>query len=93
MANPAWSDFEGAEGKAYSVDTEAGQLEFVLEAATELPSSGRTEGAFSLEFRGPFDPVLPQATYRFRNGNESADIFIVAIGREDKGTLYEAVFY
>jgi hypothetical protein len=93
MQQLAWSDFEGAQGSVYLVDSEAGPLEFTLETAAGLPSSGRTEGSFRLEFRGPFEPILPQATYHFRYGDESAEIFIVPIGREEKGTLYEAIFY
>jgi hypothetical protein len=92
MQQLAWSDFEGGEGTTYWVDAEPGPFELTLESAVELPSSGRAEGAFRLEFRGQFEPILPQATYRFRRGDEAAEIFIVAIGREEKGTLYEAIF-
>jgi hypothetical protein len=93
MQQLSWSDFEGAEGTAYQVDTVAGPLALTLETAVELAQSGRAAGSFRLEFRGPVDPVLPQAIYRFQRDAESADIFIVPVGREAKGTLYEAIFY
>ena len=90
----AWDDFAGAEGTAYEVTGE-GQpdVEMTLEKAVELPSAGRAAGSFRLEFRGPFEPLLPQAIYQFRSGEDCHDIFVVPIGRDDKGTLYEAVFY
>ncbi|HEY7805751.1 MAG TPA: hypothetical protein VIC34_01000 [Croceibacterium sp.] len=92
MRQLAWHDFDGAQGNVYWVNSDAGRLEFTLETAAELPSSGREGGAFRLEFRGPFDPILPQAIYDFRRGAESADIFIVPVGRNETGTLYEAIF-
>ena len=92
MPNLAWHDFEGAEGRVYLVDSQAGPLDFTLETAAELPSSGRAEGSFRLEFRGPSEPLLPQGIYAFRRGEESAEIFIVPVGRNDDGTLYEAIF-
>jgi len=89
----AWADVSGTEGAVYRVDGEAGPLELTLETAAELPSSGRAEGSFRLEFRGPFEPILPQGTYRFVRDGQSVDIFVVPVGRDAKGTLYEAVFY
>ena len=90
----AWDDFAGAEGATYEVDCEGlPSVELTLEHAVELPSAGRAAGSFRLEFRGPFEPMLPQAIYPFRSGDECHDIFIVPIARDDKGTRYEAVFY
>jgi len=92
MQHLAWHDFDGAQGNVYRVDSDAGQLEFTLETVAELPSSGRAGGSFRLEFRGPRDPIMPQAIYRFHRGDEFAEIFVVPIGRDEKGTLYEALF-
>ena len=64
----------------------------VLEKAQGLPRSMREAGAFRLEWLGPADPMLAQATYRFRRGEQSFDMFIVPIGQDSRGTLYEAVF-
>ena len=88
-----WDDFAGAEGATYQVDGE-GQpgVELTLEEAVELPSAGRAAGSFRLEFRGPFEPTLPQAIYRFRSGDQCHEIFIVPVARDDRGTCYEAVF-
>jgi len=92
MLQLRWSDFAGAEGTVYQIRVDDAELDLTLETAEELPPSGRSEGSFRLEFRGPSDPILPQAIYRFRRGDESADIFIVPVGRDARGTLYEAVF-
>ena len=64
----------------------------VLEKAQGLPSSMREAGAFRLEWRGPAEPLLAQATYRFRRGEQLFDMFIVPVARDTKGTLYEAIF-
>jgi len=75
-------------------------LEMVLESVTEIPVSGwRPEEAiqhrkpFSLAFLGPPGFVLPQAIYRFEHDELGPfEIFIVPIGRDARGTRYEAVF-
>ena len=90
----SWDEFAGAEGTTYQVASENQPgVEMTLEKAVELPSGGRAAGSFRLEFRGPVEPVLPQAIYQFRRGDACHDIFIVPIGRDDGGTRYEAVFY
>jgi hypothetical protein len=47
---------------------------------------------FSLLFRGPQSPALPQTTYGLRasDGYETA-LFLVPVGLDEKGHLYEAV--
>lgn len=89
-----WTEFADAEGTTYQVDRDdQTSVEMTLERAVELPASGRTAGSFRLEFRGPFEPILPQGIYPFRGGEECHEIFVVPIGRDDAGTRYEAVFY
>jgi hypothetical protein len=88
-----WDEVAGAEGAIFQVDREdEPSVELRLEKAVELPSAGRAEGSFRLEFRGPREPVLPQAIYTFRSGDLSHEIFIVPVAQDDGGTLYEAVF-
>ena len=93
MTGPTLGDFSGAVGETYSVEAEGRGLALELIAVEELPHSPRPGGAFRLEFRGPFDPILPQAIYPFRRGGEATEIFIVPIGREPEGTRYEAVYF
>jgi hypothetical protein len=92
MQQLRWTDFAGGEGRIYQVDIDAGGIALTLETAVELPPSGRSAGSFRLEFRGPCDPILPQAIYHFRREAEFADIFIVPVGQDARGTLYEALF-
>lgn len=85
-------DFEGRVGEPYELVFADGTLPIVLEKAQELPRSVREAGAFRLEWRGPGEPILAQATYRFRRGEETFDMFMVPVGRDSAGTLYEAIF-
>ena len=94
MRTLTWDQFAGAEGTSFWVRGNGSpDLELVLETAAELPASGREGGSFRLEFRGPSEPVLPQAIYLFERGGEDSAIFIVPVARDQSGTLYEAVFY
>ena len=86
-----WDDFADAAGSAYPVAVGEVQLELTLDKAEQIASAGRS-GAFRLEFLGPSNPVLPQATYPFRLADEVIDIFIVPVGNDRNGTRYEAIF-
>jgi hypothetical protein len=86
------ADFESFVGEPHEIVFTDGTLPFVLEKAQSLPASVREAGAFRLEWRGPAEPVLVQAIYRFRRGEQLFDMFIVPVGRDPNGTLYEAIF-
>ena len=86
------ADFEGFVGEPHEIVFTDGTIPIVLEKAQGLPRSLRESGAFRLEWRGPVDPILVQAIYRFRRGEQEFDMFIVPIGRDERGTLYEAIF-
>lgn len=89
-----WDEFADAAGSVYVVSVADRQFELTLEQATEIESAGRAGGSFRLDFLGPCDPILPQAIYPFRRGDEEAlEIFIVPVGRDARGTRYEAIFY
>lgn len=94
MADLTLADFSGAVGRAYEVEVQGQGFTLELIAAEEIAHSPRTGGGFRLEFRGPVQPILPQAIYPFRSdGAEPAEIFIVPIGQDAEGTRYEAVFF
>jgi hypothetical protein len=85
--------FSDAIGQAFEVPI--GDQCFSLElkrAEASQVTSLREHGSFSLYWLGPFEPILPQATYEMRHGGQSYWIFIVPIGRDESGTTYEAVF-
>ena len=63
----------------------------VTPAGTPARAHGRTP--FSLVFRSPPGAPLPQRIYRLDHDELGAlDLFLVPIGPDDDGMLYEAVF-
>lgn len=66
----------------------------LLQARCLPAAPAQEQQAFSLLFKGPVSPQLPQRTYRMRCAGmaESLDIFLVPVGADAAGTLYEAVF-
>lgn len=93
MRNLTADDFSGTIGTPYEVPVPDGILALTLAELQPLPDSGREGGSFRLEFLGPMEPILPQAIYPFRNGDEILEIFIVPIARDQNGTRYEAIFF
>lgn len=68
-------------------------LSLELVEVTALPDHGGPRRPFAITFRGPRTPLLPQNTYRFEHRTLGAvHLFIVPIGREAEGIVYEAVF-
>ena len=54
---------------------------------------GRGRVPFTLVFRGPRQPVLPQRIYRMEHeGIGEFDLFLVPVGQDAEGVQYEAVF-
>lgn len=91
MSGPRLSDFVA--GAVYEVRAADAAYPLTLEKSQGLSDSGREGGSFRLEFLGPADPILPQATYRFAGEGTDHDIFIVPIAKDAGGVRYEAVFY
>jgi hypothetical protein len=78
-----------------SVDeSNALQAELIEVVAFDPPAdASRARVPFSIVFRGPSEPILPQRIYRFEHGTLGAfDLFIVPIGPDESGMQYEAVF-
>jgi hypothetical protein len=91
-AGPSLADFADFEGSRFSMQGEGGSLEVVLEKAEPLRLSARAGGSFRLAFRGPREPLCPQATYLLETPGLAAEIFLVPIAQDDAGSLYEAIF-
>lgn len=93
-------DFRPALGDTLVLDDGAGvTLDVELVAADTYPAGSPAADAqgrrtsFSLVFRGPADPVLPQRMYRLELERLGAlDLFLVPVRRDGDGTHYEAVF-
>lgn len=85
----------GTRFRVYATSVQAMDLE--LTEATSLGSAaGRTpldRDPFSLIFRGELQPNLPQQIYKFEHDRlGTLEMFIVPIGPDDQGMLYQAIF-
>ena len=82
-------------GKTFRIDVDGGEpvtVELIEATALGHGSPGRRE-PFSLVFRGPATPHLPQQTYAMSHeGMGRLDVFLVPIGPDETGVRYEAVF-
>jgi hypothetical protein len=91
--DPKLADFAHRVGDSFVVSVRGHHLMLALAAAEPLPGSMREAGGFRLEFLGPGEPRLDQGIFPFEIEDRSYDLFIVPIGRDDRGARYEAVFY
>jgi len=90
-------DFEPCIGQTFLVTPEnANGLEMELTQVKPLGAPGTAAGArqpFSLLFRGPLEPVLPQQMLRIENSTlGKLGLFLVPIGPDEIGMLYDATF-
>jgi len=103
VAGPVWITFdmfEGRVGESFTVSVAEGpaiRTELVEAVETTEPGgtgpAGQHRNQFSLVFRGPVEPVLPQATYDVGHDELGhLDLFLVPIGPDDAGMRYQAVF-
>ena len=69
-------------------------LELELIEANALGARpGRGRAPFSVLFRGPLAPVMPQRIYPLAHETlGSLELFLVPIGPRDGGMVYEAIF-
>jgi hypothetical protein len=93
------ADFLPETGKRFRIEPgDLSALEVELVAATDLSRGKLAAGRmpFSLLFRGPFQPVLPQRIYAVQPVEASAleriEIFLVPVGPDESGMRYEAIF-
>lgn len=88
--------FAGRAGETFELTMGDNSLPLTLTEVTPLPARpfpGMMRAPFSLVFRSSTQVVLPQRIYRLKNAAMGAlDIFLVPIGRDTKGAVYQAVF-
>jgi len=92
-----YATFAGREGEHFLVHRgEEAPLRAELLHVTDWTRSVHGEGqggSFSLLFRLPQTPLLPQAMYTFQHEEIGTfPLFIVPVGRDAEGLQYEAVF-
>jgi hypothetical protein len=96
MASYSYEFFAGHVNETFSVAVGDSSVDMALvEAKRHKPRqvAGLRFEPFALYFRSQNQVILPQKIYSFRNpGLGQVDIFIVPIGREAGGIVYEAVF-
>jgi hypothetical protein len=80
----------------FAIHLDSGAVGLTLIEANPLGSAGGNGAGrkpFSLIFRGPSAPVLPQAIYRLEQEEMGAvEIFLVPVGPASEGMRYEVVF-
>ncbi len=81
-------------GATFRVDLgENGVVELELTQAEKAKGEDRPDHAFSVLFKGPPDPFLPQGMHDLEHDDlGSHPIFLVPIAEQEDGFLYEAVF-
>lgn len=90
-------DFARVENQQFDVWVgEATVTMTLVEIEPYKTPQGMSREAFSLIFRSASPIVLPQRMYPMRNrsfeNGQKVDVFIVPIGRDKEGVLYQAVF-
>jgi hypothetical protein len=86
--------FDPVKGGVFGLRHDGATITLELSAVLGTRLKGAaTREQFSLHFRGPTTPLLPQQIYRLQHQDIGVlDIFLVPIGRDATGMIYEAVF-
>ena len=85
-------DFDAAGAAVFTARAGGVAAELSLAGLRRIEGSPRAGGGFALTFRGPPGAALPQAIYRLAGGGLEVDIFIVPVGKDGSGFVYEAIF-
>jgi hypothetical protein len=89
------ADCDAWVGVTFEVAGLQAPIALLLESVTAVgaPSDQPARQSFSLIFRGPASPLLPQSIYRLESDvAEAVEIFLVPIGRDASSATYEAIF-
>ena len=90
-----FDDFNSCLDQPFTLVTNGSSHPLTLISVDKLANSAAkgTPEAFSIVFRSNSDLILEQQIYRINNDTlGEMELFIVAIGPDDKGMCYEAVF-
>ncbi|MDA3937101.1 MAG: hypothetical protein PF636_09685 [Actinomycetota bacterium] len=89
---PSAAEYSMHTGESFFAQVDSTEIELTLDVVSDAIIEGPYE-RFTLEFAGPQNPRLLQATYRLRNDAMGVlEVFLVPISANDTGTRYEAVF-
>lgn len=96
MPELSLAHFSALRGERFAVHLESGEpvMAELVEARHLSLTSFDGRQPFSLLFKGPASPLLPQKIYRMvhRDHPESLEIFLVPVSADLTGACYEAVF-
>lgn len=87
------ADFQACLGETVTVSLEGRPVELTVDEVQVVgPGFDRPE-AFSVLFTGPDEAPLPQQMHALGHDRlGGAEVFLVPIGRDERGYHYEAVF-
>jgi hypothetical protein len=86
-------DFRPHLGARFRLPQESVECELIELTEQEGSARSGSRKAFSVVFRGPAQPVLDQRIRRLEHdGIGALELFLVPIGLDSDGVLYEAVF-
>ncbi|WP_306025746.1 DUF6916 family protein [Oceaniradius stylonematis] len=87
------ADFEARRQSAVKLVAEGESMPLEIAEINPMGQSQREGGAFSVVLRGPREPVVDQATHHLVFEDDGPiDLFLVPVGEDALGMLYEAVF-
>jgi uncharacterized protein DUF6916 len=88
------NDFAPHVDSPFVIEHAEGSLETDLAEVRELDALGKEfRRPFTLLFRGPQEPLLPQDTYQIKHEElGELEIFVVPVESGEEGTVYQAVF-
>ena len=88
---PGFGAFSACVGERFRLIEDGGEI--VAELVEAKPLGKVPDRPFTLLFRVPDGPLLPQRTYPFEHENLGHfELFIVPVGSDDVGMRYEAIF-
>ena len=86
-------DFRPRVGGGFRLADEPVEWELIEVTAQEGSAQPGSRASFSVVFRGPRQPVLDQRIRRLEHDTMGVlELFLVPVGPDDAGMLYEAVF-
>ncbi len=90
-------DFQACLGQTFTLTPENGdalELELIqVKPIGVFDPEVDARQSFSVLFRGPLEPSLPQRLYRIDNATFGEQIlFLVPVGPDERGMLYDATF-
>jgi hypothetical protein len=86
-------DFEPHSGEVFRLNAPNGEIELKLVEVQRLGQAHRDGGAFSLQFRAPAGPIVPQAIYPLHHPTlGTLELFMVPLGARDGANRYEVIF-